>query len=176
MRLMIAATKVLVWALLALSAPCALAADARERGFIQQGMTEAEVLSRIGKPDYEGFILNVMGQPEGKVWTYMPHYRDPQTLTLITLWAGLVEKIDRQVVRAAGPDARERSNIRWGMTEGEVLYWIGRPDHEAVASNATGQPVIKTWTYLPHYRDPQTITIITLRTGIVESIERKISR
>jgi hypothetical protein len=173
---MFAASKILVCALLALSAPFTLAIDARERGFIDEGMTEAEVLSRIGKPDYEGFIMNVRGRPEVKVWTYMPHYRDPQTLTIITFNARIVEKIDRQIVRAAGPDARERSYIRWGMTEGEVLYWIGRPDREEVAVNAKGQPVIKTWTYLPHYRDPQTLTIITLRTGIVESIQRKISR
>ena len=173
---MIAATRFLVCALLALSAACALAIDARERGFIQKGMTDDEVLSRIGRPDYEGFLMNVRGRPEGKVWTYMPHYRDPQTLTVITSWGGVVEKIDRQIVRAAGPDARERSNIRWGMTEGEVLYWIGRPDREEMPTNATGEPVIKTWTYLPHYRDPQTLTIIRLRTGIVEGIERKISR
>ena len=40
--------------LLALASVCALAADARERGFIRQGMGEGEVLLKIGKPDHEG--------------------------------------------------------------------------------------------------------------------------
>ena len=73
-------------------------------------------------------------------------------------------------------DARDRGFISKGMAEGEVLFKIGKPDHEAVVSNVRGQPEEKTWTYLPHYRDPQTLTLITLRAGVVVNIERKIAR
>lgn len=75
---------------------CALAVDARERGFIQRGMLESEVLSRIGKPDEEVFIRNVRGEPEEKIWTYFPTYRDSQTVTIIKLRAGIVVHIDRR--------------------------------------------------------------------------------
>ena len=77
----------------------ALAIDARDRGFISAGMAEGEVLFKIGKPDHEAFILNVRGRPEEKTWTYFPHPRDPQTLTIITLRAGVVAKIERKIAR-----------------------------------------------------------------------------
>lgn len=92
-------SKVLVAALLSAASAYALAADARERGFISVRMAEAEVLFRIGKPDHEAFVLNVKGQPEEKTWTYFPHHRDPQTLTIITLRAGVVANIERKVAR-----------------------------------------------------------------------------
>lgn len=77
----------------------AVAADARERGFIRQGMHEAEVLLRVGKPDHEAFVRNVRGQPEEKTWAYFPHPRDPQTLTVVTLRAGVVSAVERKIVR-----------------------------------------------------------------------------
>lgn len=77
---------------------------------------------------------------------------------------------------AAAADARERAFIRQGMAEGEVLFRIGKPDHEALVANNRGQPEEKTWTYFPDSRDPQTLTIVTLRAGVVAQIERKISR
>jgi hypothetical protein len=62
------------------------------------------------------------------------------------------------------------------MAEGEVVLKIGKPDHETFVRNVKGQAEEKTWTYFPHYRDPQTLTIITLRAGVVADIERKIAR
>src|SRR5215213_7700182 len=88
-------TKRLVAALLCAAAACASAADARERGFISVGMAEGEVLFRIGKPDHEAMVLSVRDQPEEKTWTYFPHARDPQTLTIITLRAGVVANLER---------------------------------------------------------------------------------
>ncbi len=76
----------------------------------------------------------------------------------------------------AAQDARERGFIRKGMHEGEVVFRIGKPDHEAFVKNVKGQPEEKTWTYFPHPRDPQTLTTYTLRAGVVSEIERKISR
>ena len=55
-------------------------------------------------------------------------------------------------VRARVPRAR----LHWiGMAEGEVLFRIGKPDHETFVLNVKGQPE-ETWTYFPHSRDPQT--------------------
>jgi hypothetical protein len=85
--------------LLACAVVCAHATDARERGFIRKGMPEGEVVFRIGKPDHEAFVSKVRGQPEEKTWTYFPHRRDPQTLTIITLRAGVVADIERKISR-----------------------------------------------------------------------------
>ena len=89
-----------VAAVCALVCSVAVAAqDARERRFVRQGMHEGEVLLRVGKPDHEAFIRNVRGQPEEKTWAYFPHPRDPQTLTIFTLRAGVVSTIERKIVR-----------------------------------------------------------------------------
>ena len=92
-------TKVLVSGLLCAAWVCAQAADARERGFISLGMGEGEVLFRIGKPDHEALVLSIKGQPEEKTWTYFPHARDAQTLTIITLRAGVVANVERKISR-----------------------------------------------------------------------------
>lgn len=85
--------------LLAVAATCAFAIDARERGFIRQGMAEGEVLLKIGKPDHEAFVRDAKGQPEEKTWTYFPASRDAQTLTIITFRAGVVSNIERKISR-----------------------------------------------------------------------------
>ena len=92
-------TKMLISAMLAAATASALAVDARERGFISLGMAEGEVLFRIGKPDHEAFVANAKGQPEEKTWTYFPHSRDPQTLTIVTLRSGVVANVERKIVR-----------------------------------------------------------------------------
>ena len=91
--------RTLIVPLMAVACAGALAADARERGFISKGMAEGEVLFRIGKPDHEAFVANEKGQPEEKTWTYFPHTRDPQTLTILTLRAGVVTEIERKIAR-----------------------------------------------------------------------------
>jgi hypothetical protein len=77
----------------------ALAADAEERRFIREGMGEGEVLFKIGTPDHEAFVSNARGEPEQKTWTYFPHARDPQTMTILTFHAGVVTRIDRKISR-----------------------------------------------------------------------------
>ncbi len=89
----------LVAAVVCVASASALATDARDRGFISAGMPEGEVVLKIGKPDHEAFIRNVRGQPEEKTWTYFPHPRDPQTLTIITLRAGVVANVERKIAR-----------------------------------------------------------------------------
>ena len=85
--------------LLTLTGASALAADAAERGFIRKGMGEGEVLFKIGKPDHEALNRSVRGEPEEKTWTYFPHARDPQTLTIIKFHSGVVSTIERQIAR-----------------------------------------------------------------------------
>lgn len=85
--------------LLALASVSALAADARERGFIRRGMGEGEVLLRIGKPDHEAFQRDVRGEPEEKTWTYFPDARDPQTVTILRFHSGQVTDIQRKIAR-----------------------------------------------------------------------------
>lgn len=84
------------WALVGMSVQ---AADAIERKFIRTGMGEGEVLFKIGKPDHEAIVRSVRGEPEEKTWTYFPHARDRQTLTVLTLHGGVVTRIDRQIAR-----------------------------------------------------------------------------
>ncbi len=91
--------KTLVGSAVALAAFASQATDARDRRFISKGMHEGEVLFKIGQPDHEAIVKSIKGQPEEKTWTYFPHYRDPQTLTIITLRAGVVESIDRKIAR-----------------------------------------------------------------------------
>ena len=62
-------------------------------------MGEAEVLLKIGKPNHEVFQRDVRGQPEEKTWSYFPHARDPQTLTIVTLHAGVATRVDRKISR-----------------------------------------------------------------------------
>jgi hypothetical protein len=85
--------------LLALTSASAMAVDARDRGFLRRGMGEGEVVQKIGKPDHEAINRSVKGEPEEKTWTYFPHPRDPQTLTIIRFHAGQVTEIDRQIAR-----------------------------------------------------------------------------
>jgi hypothetical protein len=77
----------------------AFGADANERKFIREGLGEGEVLLKIGKPDHEAFIRVVRGEPEEKTWSYFPHARDPQTLTILTFHGGVVTRVDRKIAR-----------------------------------------------------------------------------
>ena len=86
-------------ALAVLTCGTAFASDVNERKFIREGMGEGEVLLKIGKPDHEAFIRVVRGQPEEKAWSYFPHSRDPQTLTIVTFHAGVVSRVERKISR-----------------------------------------------------------------------------
>ena len=92
-------TKSLFAIVLALASASSLAADPGERKFIRKGMGEGEVMFKLGKPDHEAFIRVVRGEPEEKSWTYFPHARDPQTITIITFHAGVVTIVERKISR-----------------------------------------------------------------------------
>lgn len=74
---------------------------------------------------------------------------------------------------AAG-DASARKFIRQGMTEGEVLAAIGRPDATA-GGKGKGQGNGR-WSYLPAAGDPDTVTTITFAGGAVSEVSRKVIR
>jgi len=73
----------------------ALAGDASERKFVRTGMTEAEVLAKLGQPDMT--VGGKNGNPAR--WTYMPAPGDPETITSVTLSKGTVTDVDRKAVR-----------------------------------------------------------------------------
>jgi hypothetical protein len=70
----------------------------------------------------------------------------------------------------------ERKFIREGMSEGEVLVKIGRPDSESSDSGGGAKVVVKRWIYLPSPGDPQMITTLTIRDGKVTEVNRQMSR
>lgn len=73
----------------------ASAGDASERKYVRLGMTEAEVLAKLGHPD-----MTTGNRSGGPVrWTYMPAPGDPETITAVTLHKGAVTDIERKVVR-----------------------------------------------------------------------------
>jgi hypothetical protein len=75
-------------------------------------------------------------------------------------------------VGKTGGDGSARKFIRTGMTEGEVLGRIGRPD--ATAGGAKSSPA--RWSYLPAADDPDTVTTITFSGGVVSDVSRKVIR
>jgi hypothetical protein len=73
----------------------ALAGDAAERKFLRTGMTEGEVLAKLGQPDMTVGSKNAVTVR----WTYMPAAGDPETITSVTLTKGKVTDIERKAVR-----------------------------------------------------------------------------
>lgn len=70
----------------------------------------------------------------------------------------------------------DRKFIREGMSEGEVLVKIGRPDSESTDSGGGARVVVKRWIYLPSAGDPQMLTTIVIREGKVTEVNRQMSR
>ncbi len=71
---------------------------AAERRFIRSGMSEAEVIRRIGKPEVDATTQRKQGK-SAKLWSYLPAAGDPDTITTITLAGGLVTGVERKIVR-----------------------------------------------------------------------------
>jgi hypothetical protein len=72
----------------------AAGADAGQRRFVVAGMSEAEVIARIGSPDMTS------GDRGRKTlrWSYLPAAGDPKTITTLTLEFGKVTDVERKVV------------------------------------------------------------------------------
>ena len=71
------------------------AANASERAHVRLGMSEGEVLARIGHPDVTVGARNA-ASPR---WTYMPAPGDPETVTTLTFAKGRLVDIERKVVK-----------------------------------------------------------------------------
>jgi hypothetical protein len=69
--------------------------NAAERKFLRTGMTEAEVLQKIGRPDMQANAR----RKEGRQWSYLPVADDVDTLTTVTFAGGKVSSVERKVVR-----------------------------------------------------------------------------
>ena len=69
--------------------------------------------------------------------------------------------------------ASERRHLRTGMTEGEILARVGRPDLKGAGQ---GKKPTARWTYLPATGDPQTVTTIALENGKAIAIDRTVAR
>ena len=70
--------------------------NAAERRFIRLGMSEAEVVMRIGRPDVQA---KGHGKTGGRRWSYLPAAGDAETLTTLTLAGGQVVDVERRIAR-----------------------------------------------------------------------------
>lgn len=68
---------------------------AAERRFARSGMSEAEVVQRLGRPD----VTSGGGRKGGRRWAYLPRPGDPDTMTTLTLQGGSVVDVERKLVR-----------------------------------------------------------------------------
>jgi hypothetical protein len=69
--------------------------DPAERKHVRVGMSEAELVMRLGAPD----ITAGSRQRRSLRWTWLPVEGDPDTITTVTLVNGTVTDVDRKVVR-----------------------------------------------------------------------------
>ena len=67
-----------------------------ERRFVHNGMSEAEAIMRIGRPDVRS---KGQGKAGGTRWSYLPAAGDADTLTTLTLIGGKVVDVERRVAR-----------------------------------------------------------------------------
>ena len=70
---------------------------AAERRFIRIGMSESEVIRRIGKPQVDARSSRKQAK-DAKHWSYLPAAGDPDTITTLTIVGGLVANVERKVV------------------------------------------------------------------------------
>jgi hypothetical protein len=73
----------------------AAVADIAQRRFIVPGMSEGEVVARIGSPDMSS---GGKGRKTSR-WSYLPAAGDPQTITTVVFDYGKVIEVERKVVK-----------------------------------------------------------------------------
>jgi len=70
-------------------------ADIAQRKFIAPGMSEGEVVARIGPPD---MTSGGKGRKTSR-WSYLPAAGDPQTITNVVFDYGIVIEVERKVMK-----------------------------------------------------------------------------
>ena len=73
----------------------ALSGDASERKFVRMGMTEADVVAKLGQPDMTSGSKNSATVR----WTNLPAPGDAETITSVTLTKGSVTDVERKAYR-----------------------------------------------------------------------------
>ena len=69
--------------------------DPAERRHVRAGMTEGEVLARLGAPD----VTTGARPTQSGRWTYLPTDGDPDTITTLTFADGKVTKVERKLYK-----------------------------------------------------------------------------
>jgi hypothetical protein len=69
--------------------------DASERRHAHAGMSEGEVLAKLGAPD----MTAGRGKAKQARWTWLPAAGDPDTITTLILVDGVVTNVERKVVK-----------------------------------------------------------------------------
>ena len=69
-------------------------ANAVERRYLRAGMSEGEVVARIGPPD----LTSGKGRRLAR-WTWMPAPGDPDTITVVLFDVGRIVEVERTVVK-----------------------------------------------------------------------------
>jgi hypothetical protein len=67
--------------------------DATARRFVRPGMTEGEVVARLGQPE----VASRGAKNKAARWTYLPAAGDPETITIIQFANGVVTNVERKV-------------------------------------------------------------------------------
>jgi hypothetical protein len=145
---------------------------------LQKGMSEGEVLFRLGPPDKEVYFdSEAQRTPQSiKQFLYIPgpEAADPH-LTIITIQQGKILNIERIKLLFSPSESKGGQldfeiymHLALGMPEGEVLVRAGEPDREVYIGGSMKQLL-----YIPSHdeSDPH-ITIITTTNGEVTNIER----
>jgi len=68
--------------------------DPAQRKFLKPGMSEGEVMARVGPPD-----MTSSGSRKGSRWTYMPIPEDANTITNLQFDNGRLVEVERKVLR-----------------------------------------------------------------------------
>jgi hypothetical protein len=72
-----------------------IAGNAAERMHLRLGMSESEVLARLGPPE---MTIGAKNAPSPR-WTYLPAPGDPETTTTLMFTKGVLVDIERKVVK-----------------------------------------------------------------------------
>jgi hypothetical protein len=77
---------------------------------------------------------------------------------------------------ALAANAGELRFVTTGMSEGEALMKIGKPDSQSEDTGGGAKVAVKLWICLPAPGDSQTMTTIAIKNGKVEEVNRQVTQ